>query len=147
MASKMEIKEPVDSSYEFHDEPNKLLSTRKAFARRRSISLTSEPEEYILAQLRRDASYSAHEEAKEEDIEEEVTLRRRVDEDEEDLVDHRPSSILVNENDDLLRLGDELHLRDLEREFEQEERRMRHQGPGSSSSLPTPGNKERYYSV
>ena len=54
----------------------------------------------------------------------------------------RPSSILINENDDLLKLGDELYLRDLERELDENESGGEQEDARSSSekakAAPTP---------
>jgi len=111
-----------DALYEFHavdqtldDEFCKSTELQKLYTRRRSISLTSEvdPEviSAIVARVR-----SKREPSKlppETEVDEGDVVKRRNPPKRNTSDPKRPSSMLVHDNEELLQLADELHLRDM----------------------------------
>ena len=106
-----------DALYEFHavaqtmeDEFSQGSDLQRLFTRRRSISLTSEidPEmlSAVVARVRR--KHEANMEHENDD-----TVKRRHPPRRNTSDPKRPSSMLVHDNEELLQLADELHLRDM----------------------------------
>ena len=137
-----------DALYEFHavaqtmeDEFSKSSELQRLYTRRRSISLTSEVDPEMLAAV------VARVRQKHERGRIEIDVTDEGDETDDDVVRRkrnvpkrntsdpkRPSSMLVHENDELLQLADELHLRDLHQSRNQDWKEAVKSGRRSSSS-------------
>jgi hypothetical protein len=101
------------------DEFCKSSELQRLYTRRRSISLTSEVDPDVISAIvakvrsRRETKPEAEHADDEPDVEFEVVKRRNPPK--RNTSDpKRPSSMLVHENEELLQLADELHLRDLQ---------------------------------
>ena len=114
-----------NSLYEFHavdqaleDEFCKSSELRRLYTRRRSISLTSEVDPDLIlpivakVRIQRETSQPGAEPI--DDEADQVVQRRRHPPKRNTSDPKRPSSMLVHENEELLQLADELHLRDLQ---------------------------------
>ena len=114
----------LNSLYEFHavdqaieDEFCKSSELQRLYTRRRSISLTSEVDPDLIlpivakVRIQRETSQPGS-----EPIDDEVdhVVKRRHPPKRNTSDPKRPSSMLVHENEELLQLADELHLRDLQ---------------------------------
>jgi hypothetical protein len=132
-----------DALYEFHavaqtmdDEFCRSHELQRLYTRRRSISLTSDVDPEMLSALvarvrsKREGVKPNHDDEEQADD----AVRRRNPPKRNTSDPKRPSSMLVHDNDELLQLADELHLRDIHGAESKERRQAVVAGRRSSSS-------------